>query len=208
MFLFTSTTSIWSSMIPAQVAGLGRARLGSTGAERSCKPIMQVSGTIGAARSRATTLAAGPSGESLRRRGVLGALQLALSPDRPRDEHNDDADDSKDHFAAMPAIGELRRHAERFEQSIEADTDRTVEEPMQRWLYRRVRRHHLAGDPAEQARAGPYQRRKPRQQRHDQRGTRDDQGNADGESEDKQRNTAVGGGSNRDDVVEAHDDVG
>ena len=62
---------------------------------------------------------------------MLDALQLALSPDRPRDEHDDDADDSKDHLAAMPAIGELRCHAERFEEPIEADADRTVEERMQ-----------------------------------------------------------------------------
>src|SRR3954467_15373506 len=117
---------------------------------------------------------------SLRRSGVLGALQLALAPDRARDEHDDDADDSEDDLAAMPTIGKLRRHAERLEQSIEARPDRTVEERMQRRLYRRVRRHHLAGDPAEQARAGPHQRRKARQQRHDQRSTGDDQGNADG----------------------------
>src|SRR3954467_5563088 len=87
----------------------------------------------------------------LRRSGVLGTLQLALAPDRARDEHDDDADDSEDHLAAMPAIGKLRRHAERLEQPIEAGPDRTIEDRMQRRLYRRVRSHPLAGDPAERA---------------------------------------------------------
>src|SRR3954471_19739260 len=64
---------------------------------------------------RATVFAAGL--RSLRRRGVLGALHLAPAPDRSGDEHNDDAEDSKHHLAAVPAIGELRRHAERFEES-------------------------------------------------------------------------------------------
>ena len=53
-----------------------------------------------------------------------------------------------------------------------------------------------------------HQRRKARQQRHDQRGTGDDQRNADGKPEDKQRNAAIGRRGDRDDVVETHDDVG
>ena len=94
-------------------------------------PIMQIPGAIGAAGD---CLRSGAERWFLRRRGVLGALHLAAAPDRPGDEHNDDAKDSKDHLAAMPAIGELWRHAERFEKSIEACPDRTVEECMQRRL--------------------------------------------------------------------------
>src|SRR5215211_6113851 len=77
------------------------------------------------ARPRATARSARSRFKSLRRGGVLGALQLALAPDRSGDEHDDDAEDSEDHLAAMPAIGELRHHAERLEEPIEADTDRT-----------------------------------------------------------------------------------
>ena len=46
------------------------------------------------------------------------------------------------------------------------------------------------------------------EQRHDQGGACDDQGDADGKAEDQQRHAAVGGGGHRDHIVEAHDDVG
>ena len=52
--------------------------------------------------------------------GMLGALKLALAPDRSRHKHHDDSEDPQHDLAAMAAIGELRRHAERFEESIEA----------------------------------------------------------------------------------------
>ena len=62
----------------------------------------------------------------------------------------------------------------------------------------RIGRDDLAGDPAEQGSAGPNQNRQAGEQRHDQRRPGNDQGNADREPEDQQRNAAVGGGGDRD----------
>ena len=75
---------------------------------------------------------------------------------------------------------------------------------MNRW----IGRDHVAGDPSQQGSTGPYQNRQSIEQRHDQRSSRDDQGNADREAEDQQRNAAIGRGGDRDHVVEAHHDVG
>ena len=75
-------------------------------------------------------------------------------------------------------------------------------------MHGRIARDHVARDPAEQHRAEPDQDRKAVEHHHDQRGAGDDHGNADGKAEDQQRELTVRGGRDRDDVVEAHDDVG
>ena len=75
-------------------------------------------------------------------------------------------------------------------------------------MNRPVGRNDLASDPAQQGGAGPHQDRQTGEQRHDQRGSGDDQGDADCQTEDQQRNAAIGGGGHRDHIVEAHYDVG
>ena len=72
----------------------------------------------------------------------------------------------------------------------------------------RVGDDDLADDPAEQRGAGPDQDRITVEQRHDQGRPGHDQRNADGEADHEQRNVALGSRSDRDHVVEAHDDVG
>jgi hypothetical protein len=70
-----------------------------------------------------------------------------------------------------------------------------------------IGRDDVAGDPAQQGRAGPYQNRETIEQRHEQRRPGDDQWNAGCESENQQRNAAIGGGGDRDHVVKTHDDI-
>ncbi len=72
----------------------------------------------------------------------------------------------------------------------------------------RIARDHATGDPPQQYRAEPDQNRKPVEHHHDERRTGNDHRDADRQPENQQRKLAICGSGDRDDVVEAHDDVG
>ena len=127
----------------------------------------------------------------------------------PTSQHDDDAQHARNDFAAVAADSQnaallrttpaTRRAGHR---TARRKVPATSDEPLDRSRSRRRRSSPASAAPAH-TRIG---RRV--EQRHDQRSSRDDQGNADRKPEDQQRNAAIGGGGDRDDVVEAHHDVG
>src|SRR6478735_10335054 len=83
------------------------------------------------------------SKKSHRALGGFGCMlrgKRAPAPNPSRHQHDDDADDPAGHFAAVTAIGEMRRHAERTEKGVELDADRAVEQCMQPRQHRGVSR--------------------------------------------------------------------
>src|SRR5205085_957634 len=73
---------------------------------------------------------------------------------------------------------------------------------------RAVGDEHLARHPADESGAQGNDHREALHQLDEERRAEDDERNRDGEAEDQQHIAAPGGGSDRDDVVEAHDEVG
>ncbi len=119
---------------------------------------------------------------------VLPTAQLGAAPEPADGEHQDRTDQGSEQRDVVEAFG--------------------AELGLEIALHHRIGRDHLTHDPAEQRGAGPDQDREAVEQRHDQRSAGDDQRNADGKADHQQRHVALGGGRDRDHVVEAHDDIG
>ena len=102
----------------------------------------------------------------------------------------------------------MRRPLQQRRGGIEIELDPAVEKPLQQRMIGRIARDHAAGDPAQQYRAEPDQNWQPVEHHHDERRTGNNHRDADRQPKDQQRKLAIGGGGDRDDIVEAHDDVG
>ena len=100
------------------------------------------------------------------------------------------------------------RTAEQRRLHIDIEHHLAIEQMLQQGLDSRIACDHVARDPTEQHGAEPDQQRKAVEHQHDQRGSRDDHGNADGKAEDQKGKLPVGGSGHRDHIVEAHHDVG
>jgi len=135
-------------------------------------------------------------------------MQPASAPQRSRHQYHGRPQHRGDVFDQISVQPEVRRRPEDQRGPVELQRDPAVEKPLQPGMNRRIGRDHVARDPAQQGRPQPHQDRKPVEHRHDQRSACDDDRNADGKAEDQQRQLPVGGGRDRDDVVQTNDNVG